>query len=231
MIWVCGVCRAEAPERLVWCPFCTREGSYGPRVMRTAYVGAVRTVSTRALYGATARSEVPAAWRPLLGAAAGSYVVLVHGVPGSGKSTLALRAAHEVYESAVYWSVEEGDGPALVARLRRLELQSDAVHVVVGGNLPDVHHVVEELRAGALFVDSVSAAAVTGQDVSGLSRALAVPVWALAQATKGGDSYRGPANLAHLADVVIRAVAYEGMTWKAVVEKSRFGPTGEVALG
>lgn len=133
-------------------------------------------------------------------------IVAIHGDPGSGKSTLLLRLADALAQRVgpvVYNSLEEGIGPSLVERLRRLEVRAPRLHLGCLAELPVVVERVRDLGAKWVIFDSLSLTTLTAEDLARLVREEGVSIAFSLHATKGGLA-RGALDLLHVADVVVR---------------------------
>lgn len=209
------------------------DNQYGEEVERFGVAAPSRLVTTASLYGRAQGREAPGPWARVLGRGAHERaIVLVSGLAGAGKSSLIGRSAHEVYpHGAVILSAEEADGPTVVERLQRMELASPHVYLLTSGGLPELIAAAQEVQAGAVFIDSASVLGLTGTDLIETARTLDMPVWASAHATKDGETYRGPSDLAHAADIVLFVLGIdEDGSIEVEIRKSRYSAIGVVKI-
>jgi len=175
--------------------------------------------TARALYAQTV-DHLPIPAVPDLRVGLGA-LVLVHGPPSAGKSTLTLKWLASIEGPVCLLSSEERLGPTLGARLQRLAIRRDDLHIL--GQVPVDHlaKVLVQNRCRSLLVDSVSATTMGATELRQLiAQTHLGAVFGTVQVAKD-NTMRGPNTLAHEADVIV-----EVMDGQWTVVKSRYQPIG-----
>jgi predicted ATP-dependent serine protease len=229
----CIVCGAEAELRTLFCPWCLSSSSYGiktyrqvPAVTAAAFASTADLVQRRR----TSKRTLPEGWEGILGSWDGSATsVMVHGPPGAGKSTLALCALHRVFNGGVFLAGEEGHGPALVAKLARLELISTSVVIVASRSMEAALLAAKDVNAECVVVDSAGVVPILEHDLAGVV-GQGRSIWVVCHELKDAQGYRGASWLGHAVDIIVRVHAVEGDLIRCEVEKSRWGPLGDARI-
>lgn len=231
--FACIVCGASAELRAHFCPWCLSSNSFGIKTFRASPAptqAAFASTADLVQRCRTARRALPEGWEGILGAWDGSPTsVLVHGPPGAGKSTLALCALHRVFSSGVFLAGEEGHGPALVAKLARLELISTQVVVVASRTLEAALAAASDVNAECVVVDSVGVVPILEQDLAGVV-SQGRSIWVVCHELKDSQGYRGASWLGHAVDIIVRVRSVDGDIIRCEVEKSRWGPLGDAQV-
>jgi predicted ATP-dependent serine protease len=229
----CLVCGAEAELRAQFCAWCLSFDSFGIKTTRpvpATTAAAFASTADLVQRSRTPRRELPDGWEGILGSWDGSpTAVMVHGPPGAGKSTLALCGLHRVYTSGVFLAAEEGHGPALVAKLARLEMISTRVVVVASRSLEAALVAAKDVNAECVVVDSAGVVPLLEQDLAGVVEQ-GRSIWVICHELKDAQGYRGSAWLGHAVDIVVRVRSVDGDHIRCEVEKSRWGPLGDALI-
>jgi predicted ATP-dependent serine protease len=219
--YVCCGCWAEYAERLEMCLSCWRTGLIVPQHVRPA-AGMIPTSG-----GMTARTLAASDQRlfncrayPDIRLSENCFVV-ISGPPGHGKSTFALRFAESLTPS-VFLPLEEGCGPSLAAKLRRLEIRGKDLWLEEPRSVEGILAAVDREGVRCVVVDSGSVASLLPSDWLALSRSKNLIVLATLQVTKAGQ-HAGSNKWLHDADVVLEA---QDMVWS--MSKSRYQETAGV---
>lgn len=206
----CRMCGAGAAERLGFCPRCGSFESFARPVSSPhAWMRDSALVGADELWkrGAARTLDLGGDLAEVFGRLPfDPCIVAVHGDPGAGKSTLLLRLSDALAQRVgpvIYNSLEEGTGPSLVERLRRLEVRAPRLHLGCLSELPVVVERVRDLGARWVIFDSLSLTTLTAEDLARLVREEGVSLAFALHATKGGLA-RGSLDLLHVADVVVR---------------------------
>lgn len=214
--FACVRCQAVYPSREAWCVSCGGFDCCIPVYSREAdalWRGGPREASAAQLVGRRASTFTSSSYPELkIGP---TSVVAIWGAPGSGKSTMLCKFLDGT-ESPLLLSMEEGLSDSLVARLKRLEIHSDAFRVAIADTINEVAELVDRHQPSALGIDSLSVTTLKIGDVMRLSNSVGVPVIFVLHSTKGGEA-AGASGILHAVDVVIEVSA---LKWR--VCKSRF---------
>jgi len=262
--FVCSECGHSSSKWLGKCPNCSTwdslveeavtGGTHGHR--RTARdAQAVPITAITADTGVRMSTGLHALDGILGGGLVAGSAVLISGEPGVGKSTLLLQVAHGLSEACaaktatllaptLYITAEES---AMQLRLRaeRLAAISPRLQVLAENSLARLLGVIEELRPGAVIVDSIqmvywedlgSAPGSVGQvrecaaALIAQAKRLGYPVFLVGHVTKDG-SIAGPKVLEHMVDVVL---SFEGDRFHTArilrASKNRFGAVNEIGV-
>jgi predicted ATP-dependent serine protease len=160
---------------------------------------------------------------PALTLATNSFIVIAGG-PGNGKTTFALRFAESLQPSA-FLAVEEGIGPSLGAKLRRLEIRSKDLWIEEPKSVEGILAVADREGLRCLVVDSGTVCSLLPGDWLQLARAKDLILLVTLQVLKSGE-HAGSMRWLHDADICMTA---ENMVFS--VTKSRYqeaGFTGEI---
>lgn len=161
----CLDCGTVYPARVGWCAGC---GSVGRVILLGQRPGAaIDTQPEVADAASLARmagdpEPLPGLDQVLVGH--GALGILV-GAQGSGKSTLAARLLDAQPGPVLFASCEEGLGPTLAQRLRRLGITRRDFHLIARASVDDIIDNLRRVRAVALVVDSVQAAEWSPRDL------------------------------------------------------------------
>jgi hypothetical protein len=216
--WTCIDCGAQYPVRVGWCTSCGARG----RVLMLGRRPRAELDAQPEVADASTIARLAGDPRPLPGLGQvfvghGALAVLV-GESGGGKSTLAARILDQTRGPALFVSVEEGLGPTLAQRLKRLSIDRRDFHLVGRASVDEVSSTITKTRAVAVAIDSVQASTWTPRDLRHL---LALHprvelLIAISQVNARGKP-EGRHALIHEADLVIEVSALT-----ASVTKSRY---------
>lgn len=216
ILFACVKCQAVYPREERWCVSCGAFDAVFPVYQRNAdalWRGGPREASAAQLVGRRPALFESSSYPSLkIGPRA---VVAIWGAPGAGKSSMLCKYLDGT-EAPLLLSMEEGLGDTLSARLKRLEIHSEAFRVAVADTIEEIADLVERHRPSCLGLDSLSVTTLKVGDVLRLSEAVAVPVLFTLHATKAGGA-AGEAGILHAVDVVVEVSA---MRWR--ISKSRF---------
>jgi AAA domain len=216
--WICIDCATRYPTKVAWCSHCfgvNRVLLVGQRPV--AAIDAEPESADAASLAALAGDPVPVRAYPALRIGHGALVVL-WGPPGGGKSTMAARWLDAVAGPVLYVSHEEGLGPTLASRLKRLGIGRRDFKLLGRANVDQVVAEIRRHRPVAVAIDSVQAGTWEASDLRHL---LALhprlgAVIAVCQVNAKGQP-EGKRGLIHEADLSIRV---EGMA--ATATKNRY---------
>jgi predicted ATP-dependent serine protease len=216
--WTCIDCATRYPTRVAWCSYCSSQGRVvliGQRP--SAAIDQEPESADAASLAALAGEPVPVRAYPMILTGHGALAVL-WGVPGGGKSTMAARWLNAVQGPVLYVSHEEGLGPTIAARLKRLGISRRDFRLIGRANVDQVVAEIRRSRPVAVAIDSVQAGVWEASDLRHL---LALhprlsTILAVCQVNAKGAP-EGRRGLIHEADL---AVHVEGMA--ATVTKSRY---------
>jgi DNA repair protein RadA/Sms len=185
--------------------------------------------------------------RVLGGGVVPGSLVLIGGDPGIGKSTLLLQAAHALTRVAapvLYVTAEESTAQVRL-RAERLGAAADGLLLWAENDLTAVDAALDEVKPGALVVDSIqtvflptlesapgSVAQVRecGARLMTIAKGRGLATFIVGHVTKDG-AIAGPRVLEHLVDTVLY---FEGEAHHAYrvlrAVKNRFGSTNEIGV-
>ena len=216
--WTCVDCATRYPTRVTWCSFCSSQGRVVLIGQRPAAgIDLEPESADAATLAALAGDPVTVRAYPPLRVGHGALVVL-WGIPSGGKSTMAARWLNLVQGPVLYVSHEEGLGPTIASRLKRLGIKRSDFRLIGRANVDQVVAEIRRSRPVAVVIDSVQAGVWEASDLRHL---LALhprlsTVLAVCQVNAKGRP-EGRRGLIHEADV---AVHVEGMA--ASLTKSRY---------
>lgn len=252
-VFVCQECGAQSSKWLGRCPVC---GGWNTMVEETrgervppAQTGDAAAVSLRDVEmdeGARMASGMSEVDRVLGGGFVPGEVALLGGDPGVGKSTLLLKVSGEIAGSRpVLYASGEESLQQVAARARRLEIDSEKLHLLSETNIEGVIAQAEKLDVGFLVVDSIQSAATAALSstpgsiaqvracaarVSDFAKSTGTPAVLIGHITKGG-MIAGPKTLEHMVDAVLYLEGEKYRHLKVLrAQKNRFGATSEMAL-
>lgn len=226
--WFCCSCGASSGARLSVCVRCFASGAMLP-VMTSPYASEVADSAIRTARDLAAAKSSSLDLGPELAEIVGVlplglWSLATYGPPGSGKSTLLLLLADRLTHAlgpVLYVAAEEGHAASMSAKLVRLEMRSDEVHIACLSSPGAMLAAIGSVNAKVLMLDSITHSLLTIEDVARLQRESGVSVVTSLHATKSGAP-RGSTAITHWADVVVRL---EPGRWYR--EKSRYSATGE----
>ncbi len=138
-------------------------------------------------------------YRELIGDPSVGFSAMVFGLPKSGKSTLCIDFARHLAEhhgKVLYVAIEEGFGYTLKEKFERLHAINP--NLIIAEKLPD-----DLLPYQFVFIDSVSKAGLTTEDLTSLSKQYPkISFIYIFHTTKKGN-FRGNQGFAHDVDVII----------------------------
>ena len=262
-VFECQNCGYTSPKWLGRCPDCGGWNSLveerrtrgqapagGGPAARPARLG---DISTEAVPRIDTRN--PEFNRTLGGGIVPGSLILLGGEPGVGKSTLLLEIARNLEGEGVRVLYASGEESMQQIRLRADRLGERAegapaagageIYLLADSSLEGGLAAVEEVRPGALVVDSVqtacsgsleSAPGSVGQvrhvamTLLNLAKRTGIPVFLIGHVTKDG-AIAGPKALEHIVDVVLYFEG-EGRRNHRIVRavKNRFGAANEVGI-
>jgi len=162
------------------------------------------------------------------------FSMLLYGKPGGGKSTFALRFADVLARrrKTAYIAAEEGVRSATMKKklddedIKALDL------ILEANNCQDVLDIIEHIEPTNVIIDSISVLNIKPRQLKRIKDKVKGVFIAIAQSTKqkGGWSYRGRGEIAHLVDVVAYAEAKvigEFARGIVVTEKNRLEIAGK----
>lgn len=185
------------------------------------------------------RRSLPECYETLFGRVPERCVFLAHGIAGHGKSTLAMGFAQEIARQEVkkgkkvlYINSEQpSDRGGMTDRALRVNATSEGVAVV---DTKEPREIDALLRTGAysfVVIDSVNRLRVKNdRELVQLLNALFtaypdISFFLIAHEVKRGGGYKGPSDLAHDAEIVVRVE--KGI---ATTEKNHFGPHNSIRV-
>lgn len=213
--WICAGCCAEYKERQGFCSSCFRTGIIIPNHTRvaTGLVPVQAGVSAKDL-AASDQTVFKLKAYPELILARNSFATMA-GAPGSGKTTMSLRACEALQPSA-FMALEEGIGPTLASKLRRLEIRTSRMMIEEPKSVNAVMEVVSREGLRCVVVDSGTVCSLLPEEWLSIARAKNIVVIATLQVTKEG-SHAGSNRWLHDADVNLHV---ESLKWQ--LKKSRY---------
>ena len=169
--------------------------------------------------------RMPGNYGTLIGTVPPSVSMVIWGPKGSLKSTMAIDMAYQlakVLGKGIYCSSEEGSGPALQNKIKRLGAQHPNLLISDYDNLEKLKTEIEVTHAKFVILDSISMGYIKPDEfrrfMEFCKREKCMLIYIL-HATKDGN-YKGPSEYVHWPDVEIKAV--DGV---AQTEKNRFKET------
>jgi DNA repair protein RadA/Sms len=222
-------------------------------VVRTAHRGALPASRPRPLREVTLESarRLPTGLgeldRVLGGGVVPGSLVLIGGDPGIGKSTLLLQAARALARVAapvLYVTAEESTAQVRL-RAERLGAAADGLLLWAENDLTAVEAALDDVKPGALVVDSIQTVFLPGLEsapgsvaqvrecgarLMTIAKGRGLATFIVGHVTKDG-SIAGPRVLEHLVDTVLY---FEGEAHHAYrvlrAVKNRFGSTNEIGV-
>ena len=184
--------------------------------------------------------------RVLGGGAVNGSLVLVGGAPGIGKSTLMLQICSKLCEFSKVLYVSGEESPhQLKLRAKRLQVESEQLHVISETRLSDVLETVHKEKPDVLIIDSIqtlyseeteSTAGSVSQVKSctlalmQLAKGENITVFVIGHVNKEG-SIAGPKVLEHMVDCVLYFEGDQHTSYRILrAVKNRFGATNEIGV-
>jgi DNA repair protein RadA/Sms len=174
-------------------------------------------------------------------------VILIGGDPGIGKTTLLLQglpALADAQQPVLYVSGEESPRQ-IKMRAQRIGVSHPRLLVLGETSLEQIFKTVQELKPGALVVDSIQTmyteqlTSAPGsisqvQEVAGqlmwFAKRSGIPVFIIGHVTKEG-AIAGPRLLEHIVDTVLYFEGDKGHSYRILrAVKNRFGSTNEIGV-
>ena len=257
-VFECQNCGYASPKWLGRCPDCggwnslveeRRERGLTPRA-RAAAGGArparLGDISTEAIPRIDTKN--PEFNRTLGGGIVPGSLILLGGEPGVGKSTLLLQIARSLEGVRVLYASGEESMQQIRLRADRLgepPAGAGEIYLLADSSLEGILAAVEEVRPGALVVDSVQTACSDSLESApgsmsqvrhvavtllNLAKRTHLPVFLIGHVTKDG-AIAGPKALEHIVDVVLYFEG-EGRRNHRIIRavKNRFGAANEVGI-
>lgn len=257
-VFECQNCGYASPKWLGRCPDCggwnslveeRRERGLTPRA-RAAAGGArparLGDISTEAIPRIDTKN--PEFNRTLGGGIVPGSLILLGGEPGVGKSTLLLQIARSLEGVRVLYASGEESMQQIRLRADRLgepPAGAGEIYLLADSSLEGILAAVEEVKPGALVVDSVQTACSDSLESApgsmsqvrhvavtllNLAKRTHLPVFLIGHVTKDG-AIAGPKALEHIVDVVLYFEG-EGRRNHRIIRavKNRFGAANEVGI-
>lgn len=169
--------------------------------------------------------SLPAPFGPVLGEVPQNFSMVIWGVAGSGKSTLAVSFAFILAEhlgKGIYCSSEEGAGPSMQDKVRRMNAEHPQLFVKDFDGAQDLLAAIRYSGAAFIVFDSASMSHIKTSEMEELidaAKKQGVAFIYVLHATKTGD-VKGNSMLIHKPDIELEVT--EGT---AKTNKNRFAPT------
>ena len=246
-VFECQECGYASPKWLGRCPDCggwnslveERRERGRPGGKRTARPARLGDISTEAIPRIDTRN--PEFNRTLGGGIVPGSLILLGGEPGVGKSTLLLQIARSLEGMSVLYASGEESMQQIRLRADRLgepPAGAGELYLLADSSLEGILAAVEEVKPGALVVDSVQTACSESLESApgsmsqvrhvavtllNLAKRTHLPVFLIGHVTKDG-AIAGPKALEHIVDVVLYFEG-EGKRNHRIIRavKNRFG--------
>jgi DNA repair protein RadA/Sms len=261
VVFACQACGFESSKWLGRCPDCGEWNSFAEERHETAPAGKGRqsslgleTLSRPKAYDLVDTGEVDRHSsgigefdRVLGGGIVPGSMVLIGGEPGIGKSTLLLQVAHLLgrnHSSVLYVSGEESERQ-IKLRGERLGIRGGGLFLMGETSLERILDEVDQLRPGALVVDSVqtvysskfpsapgsiSQVREVATQLLFLAKGRGVTTFLIGHVTKDGN-LAGPKSLEHIVDTVLYFEGEKRQHHRIVrAVKNRFGAVSEMGV-
>ena len=253
-VFECQECGYASPKWLGRCPDCggwnslveERRERGRPGGKRTARPARLGDISTEAIPRIDTRN--PEFNRTLGGGIVPGSLILLGGEPGVGKSTLLLQIARSLEGMSVLYASGEESMQQIRLRADRLgepPAGAGELYLLADSSLEGILAAVEEVKPGALVVDSVQTACSESLESApgsmsqvrhvavtllNLAKRTHLPVFLIGHVTKDG-AIAGPKALEHIVDVVLYFEG-EGKRNHRIIRavKNRFGAANEVGI-
>lgn len=170
--------------------------------------------------------KLPAPYREFLGEIPADASMSLWGPPGSGKSTLAMDVAlvlADLHGKGIYCSSEEGPGPSLQNKIKRLKAEHENIFVDDFDGFEKLKNKIDVSKARFVIVDSVSKSRIRVADFESFldwCKAHQVISIFILHTTKEG-TYKGPTEYIHNPDIEIQVDTGVGR----IHNKNRFQET------
>jgi DNA repair protein RadA/Sms len=261
VVFACQACGFESSKWLGRCPDCGEWNSFAEERHEAAPAGKGRpaglgleTLSRPKAYDIVDTGEIDRVScgigefdRVLGGGLVPGSMVLIGGEPGIGKSTLLLQVAHLLgrnHASVLYVSGEESERQ-IKLRGERLGIRGGGLFLMGETSLERILDEVDQLRPGALVVDSVqtvysskfpsapgsiSQVREVATQLLFLAKGRGVTTFLIGHVTKDGN-LAGPKSLEHIVDTVLYFEGEKRQHHRIVrAVKNRFGAVSEMGV-
>ncbi|WP_020402799.1 zincin-like metallopeptidase domain-containing protein [Gracilimonas tropica] len=169
--------------------------------------------------------DLPEPYSTVLGKLPKNFSLAIWGPAGSGKSTVAVDLAKILVESlgkGIYCSSEEGAGPSMQNKIKRLKADHKDLFVMDFEGMEDLKSAIKYSGAKFCIFDSASMSHIKVADMENIHdfcKDSEVAFLYILHATKAGD-FKGNTYLIHMPDTVLKV--QDGI---AKTEKNRFAET------
>lgn len=169
--------------------------------------------------------DLPEPYLTVLGKLPKNFSMAIWGPAGSGKSTVAVDFAKVLVESlgkGIYCSSEEGAGPSMQNKIKRLKADHKDLFVMDFDGMEDLKSAIKYSGAKFCIFDSASMSHIKVADMESIHdfcKDNGIAFLYILHATKAGD-FKGNTYLIHMPDTVLKV--QDGI---AKTEKNRFAET------
>lgn len=169
--------------------------------------------------------DLPEPFRSVLGKLPPNFSLAIWGPAGSGKSTVAVDLAWVLANTlgkGIYCSSEEGAGPSMQNKFKRLNAEHPDLYVKDFDGMEDLKSAIKYGKATFCIFDSASMSHIKVsemEDIHGFCKKAGVAFIYILHATKTGD-FKGNTFLIHMPDTVLKVE--DGV---AKTTKNRFADT------
>ncbi|MEX2404087.1 MAG: zincin-like metallopeptidase domain-containing protein, partial [Balneolales bacterium] len=169
--------------------------------------------------------DLPEPFRSVLGKLPPNFSLAIWGPAGSGKSTVAVDLAWVLANTlgkGIYCSSEEGAGPSMQNKFKRLNAEHPELYVKDFDGMEDLKSAIKYGKAAFCIFDSASMSHIKVsemEDIHDFCKKAGVAFIYILHATKAGD-FKGNSFLIHMPDTVLKVE--DGV---AKTTKNRFADT------